>query len=57
MPLVLQAINRCATNRYRDWEKKKKNLNEHFKLNGGDKDALDLPRARRSIPPYFSQAI
>ena len=30
-------------------------MNEHFKLNRGNEDALDLHRARRSVPLDFSQ--
>ena len=49
MPLVLQGIDCCATNRYRDW---KNELNEYFELNKGD--ALDLSRAQRFVLPNFS---
>ena len=52
MPLVLQGIDYCATNRYRDW---KNELNEYFELNKGD--ALDLSKAQGSVLPDFSQAV
>ena len=54
LPWVSQGIDRTAQDIYKNW---KNELNEHFKVNGGDEHNLDLPRTRRSVPPDMTQEV
>ena len=52
--LRYQGIDRTAQDIYKNW---KNELSEYFKLNGGDKNSLDLPRARCSVSPDMAQEV
>ncbi|PON53683.1 hypothetical protein TorRG33x02_304720 [Trema orientale] len=54
LPWVSQGIDRTAQDIYKNW---KNELSEHFKVNGEDENNLDLPCARRSIPPDMTQEV
>ncbi|PON66152.1 hypothetical protein PanWU01x14_112030, partial [Parasponia andersonii] len=51
---ISQDIVRTVQDIYKNW---KNELSEHFKLNGGDENNLDLPHAHCSILPDLTQEI